>query len=81
LPLERYEMLGATTDEAHILGSARMGSDPSSSVVDADLRHHRYRNLLVLGASSFVTGPPANPTLTLSALSLRAADRLMSGSS
>jgi len=53
-----------------------MGLDPATSVVDADLRHHRVRNLLVLGASVFPTCPPANPTLTLSALSTRAARRL-----
>jgi len=53
-----------------------MGRDPKTSVVDADLRHHRVRNLLVLGSSTFPTCPPANPTLTLAALSLRAARRL-----
>jgi choline dehydrogenase-like flavoprotein len=36
--------------------------------------HHRWRNLFVLGGGSFPTISPANPTLTLSALSLRAAD-------
>ena len=76
LPVESYRILDPTTNEAHILGTARMGEDPETSVVDADLVHHRVRNLLVLGGSSFVTCAPANPTLTLSALSLRAADRL-----
>lgn len=59
--------------ESHILGTHRMGTDPAASVVDANLVHHRYRNLLVLGGGAFVTAAPANPTLTLSALSLRAA--------
>ncbi|MEO0819627.1 MAG: GMC family oxidoreductase [Pseudomonadota bacterium] len=76
LPAEDYELGYVTTNEAHVLGTARMGTDPEASVVDDGLVHHRVRNLLVLGGSSFVTGPPANPTLTISALSLRAADRL-----
>ncbi len=62
--------------ESHVQGTTPMGSDPATSVVDANLRHHRIRNLLVLGASVFPTCPPANPTLTLSALSVRAAQRL-----
>jgi choline dehydrogenase-like flavoprotein len=63
--------------EAHILGTVVMGDDPKHSVVDRDLVHHDVRNLLVLGGSAFPTCSPANPTLTLSALSLRAAERLM----
>lgn len=63
--------------EAHILGTTVMGSDPATSIVDRDMVHHRVRNLLVLGSGAFPTGSPANPTLTLSALSLRAADRLL----
>ncbi len=62
--------------ESHILCTTPMGSDTRTSVVDPALVHHRVRNLLVLGSSTFVTCAPANPTLTLSALSLRAADLL-----
>jgi choline dehydrogenase-like flavoprotein len=63
--------------EAHVQCTTPMGDDPATSVVDRDLRHHKLRNLLVLGASVFPTCPPGNPTLTLSALSLRAAERLL----
>jgi choline dehydrogenase-like flavoprotein len=62
--------------ESHILCTTPMGNDPATSVVDASLLHHRVRNLAVLGSSTFATCAPANPTLTLSALSLRAADRV-----
>jgi choline dehydrogenase-like flavoprotein len=62
------------TYEAHVLGSARMGKDASDSVVDKHQIHHQYRNLFVLGGSSFPTIAAANPTLTISALSLMAAD-------
>jgi choline dehydrogenase-like flavoprotein len=62
--------------EAHILGTTVMGNDPETSIVDRYLKHHEVRNLLVLGSSVYPTCSPANPTLTLSALSLWAADHL-----
>jgi glucose dehydrogenase len=58
----------------HIIGTARMGSDPKSSVVDRDLRSHDHPNLFILGSAVFPTSATANPTLTIAALSLRAAD-------
>jgi choline dehydrogenase-like flavoprotein len=77
LPVEDLRYIPEPNNtEAHVQGTTPMGLDPDSSVVDRDLRHHRVRNLLVLGASVFPTCPPANPTLTLSALSMRAAERL-----
>ena len=56
----------------HIIGTARMGSDPKTSVVDRDLRSHDHGNLFILGSSVFPTSTTANPTLTIAALSLRA---------
>ncbi len=76
LPVERIRLRAVRRTEGHILGTARMGRDPATSVVDPGLVHHRLRNLIVLGASAFPTGAPANPTLTIAALSLRAAARL-----
>jgi glucose dehydrogenase len=60
----------------HIIGTARMGSDPTSSVVDRDLRSHDHPNLFILGSAIFPTSATANPTLTIAALSLRAADQV-----
>jgi choline dehydrogenase-like flavoprotein len=57
----------------HIMGTARMGDDARTSVVDRDLRSHDHRNLFILGSAVFPTGATANPTLTIAALSLRAA--------
>ena len=64
---------------AQLQGTVVKGRDSTKSVVDPDLIHHRIRNLLVLGASAFPTGGWANPTLTLAALSLRAADKYNGG--
>ncbi len=57
----------------HIMGTTRMGRDPSSSVVDRDCRAHDHDNLFIVGAGVFPTGGTANPTLTVAALALRAA--------
>ena len=79
LPVERIQVPGRLNQtESHILCTTVMGADPKDSIVDARLIHHTARNLLVLGGSVFPTASPANPTLTLSALSLMAADRFLS---
>lgn len=75
LPVESIQVWKLPT-ESHIQGTTVMGNDPATSVVDAGCISHRHRNLLVLGSSVFPSCSPANPTLTLSALSLRAAARL-----
>ena len=81
LPVEAYRIQEPNATESHIQGTVVMGDDPETSFVDRDLVAHGVRNLLVLGSSAFPTASPANPTLTLSALSLRAADRLLSSQS
>jgi len=62
---------------AHFTGTARMGDDPGRSVVDRWGMSHDVPNLGILDGSVFVTCSPMNPTSTLSALSLRAAERLI----
>jgi choline dehydrogenase-like flavoprotein len=81
LPIERVVGTSLGTTAAHIQGTVVMGNDPASSVVDRYLVHHKYRNLLVLGSSAYPTASPAYPTLTVSALSLWAADHLLGRSS
>ncbi|MGO3742272.1 FAD-dependent oxidoreductase [Kerstersia sp.] len=60
----------------HHIGTARMGHDPATSVVDADCRLHEASNLFLAGAAVFPTSSQANPTLTIVAMALRLADRL-----
>ena len=60
----------------HLLGTARMGDDPSSSVVDRLGRSHDVPNLLVIDGSVFVTCGAVNPTSTIQALALYFADHL-----
>ncbi|PSQ45573.1 GMC family oxidoreductase [Halobacteriales archaeon SW_7_68_16] len=60
----------------HPMGGTRMGTDPEKSVVDPTLRTHDLDNLYVSGGGVFVTSGAANPTLTVMALSLKAADHI-----
>ena len=76
LPIERIIFdLSWQATESHICSSTIMGTDSGNSVLDKNLIHHTYRNLFVLGSGAFTTVSPANPTLTLSALSLMSADK------
>ena len=60
----------------HAASTCRMGTSPSNSVVDENLRVHGVENLWVCSNAVFPTGGAINPTLTLVALSIRLADHL-----
>jgi choline dehydrogenase-like flavoprotein len=68
-----YHMYGA----GHIMGTHRMGSDPSSSVVDASQKSHDVQNLWIVGSGSFPTVATANPTLTIMALAFKSATSMI----
>jgi glucose dehydrogenase len=57
----------------HIMGTCRMGNDPKRSVVNRQCRTHDHANLFITGSSVFPTVGSPNPTLTIAALALRAA--------
>jgi choline dehydrogenase-like flavoprotein len=61
----------------HLLGTARMGTDPETSVVDPFGRCHDVPNLWCIDGSVFVTSAAVNPTATICAFALRAADELL----
>ncbi len=61
----------------HIMGTARMGVDPSESVVDPWGRTHDVDNLFIVDGSIFVTSGGVNPTSTIAALALRCADAIL----
>jgi choline dehydrogenase-like flavoprotein len=60
----------------HLMGTARMGADPASSVVNEWGRCHDVRNLFIVDGSVFVTAAAVNPTNTIQALALHSADLL-----
>jgi choline dehydrogenase-like flavoprotein len=54
-----------------------MGTDKNKSVVDADQQSWDHDNLYLVGSGTFPTVATGNPTLTIAALSLRTADKLI----
>jgi choline dehydrogenase-like flavoprotein len=60
----------------HLMGTARMGSDPANSVVNEWGRAHDVKNLFVIDGSIFVTAAAVNPTNTIQAMALYIADQI-----
>jgi choline dehydrogenase-like flavoprotein len=63
-------------ESRHVIGTARMGDDPATSVVDRWGRVHSLDNVVIADSSVFVTSAGYGPTLTLVALAARAAHHL-----
>ncbi len=64
---------------SHEVGTARMGNDPKTSVLNRFCQAHDVSNLFVCDGSSFVTFPEKNPTLTIMALAVRTARYMTNG--
>jgi choline dehydrogenase-like flavoprotein len=63
----------------HLLGTARMGTDPNTSVADAFNRAHDVPNLFIADSSSLPTSGGVNPSSTIQAIALRSADHIWAG--
>ncbi|MCP4203893.1 MAG: GMC family oxidoreductase [bacterium] len=61
---------------SHTSGTCRMGSDPTSGVVDANNLVFGTRNLFVSGGATFPNAGTANPVSTIVALTLRLGDHI-----
>jgi choline dehydrogenase-like flavoprotein len=62
----------------HLMGTARMGIDPTNSVVNKDCQAHDIENLFITDSSVFVTSAGVNPAATINAIGLRAGDEIRS---
>ncbi|MEH6421086.1 GMC family oxidoreductase [Pseudomonas sp. CGJS7] len=69
-----YTFYGA----GHIIGTYRMGTSATNSVLNARQQSWDHSNLYMVGSGVFPTTATANPTLTIAALALQAADNLLS---
>jgi choline dehydrogenase-like flavoprotein len=67
---------GNWSSGSHHFGVCRMGAREADSVVDEHCRVHGVPNLYVVGGASFTSTSSVNPTLTMVALGVRAADHL-----
>jgi choline dehydrogenase-like flavoprotein len=61
----------------HVVGTYRMGADKTQSVVDPHSRSWDHPNLYLVGSGVFPTIATGNPTLTIAALALRTADKIL----
>ena len=61
----------------HEVGTARMGADPKTSVLNGFCQAHDVKNLFVTDGAPLVTNPDKNPTLTIMALAWRASEYLL----
>ena len=64
---------------SHQHGTTRMGTDPDSSVLNANCRAHEVENLFVVDGGPLPTATGANPTLTMMANAWRVADGIIAG--
>jgi choline dehydrogenase-like flavoprotein len=62
----------------HLMGTARMGTDPGRSVVNERGQAHDVKNLFIIDGSIFVSAGGVNPTSTIQALALYIADNIKS---
>jgi choline dehydrogenase-like flavoprotein len=59
---------------SHPVGTVRLGKDPRTSVLNSYCQAHEVKNLFVTDGACFTTSGQKDPTITIMALSLRAAD-------
>lgn len=62
---------------AHVIGTCRMGTNPTTAVVNPDGQSFDIPNLYISDNSTFPSALSVNPALTIMALSLRTADRFL----
>jgi choline dehydrogenase-like flavoprotein len=72
--LAKHSQMVPPGESIHELGTCRMGENPKTSVLNKFNQAHDVKNLFVTDGSSFVSGGAQNPTLTILALSMRAAE-------
>ena len=61
----------------HLMGTAKMGDDPKTSVVNSNCETHDIDNLFIIDGSVFTTSAAVNPTPTIQAIALRTADIIL----
>jgi choline dehydrogenase-like flavoprotein len=69
-----FDYKGAPGTVIHEMGTARMGNDPKTSVLNKWNQSHDIANLFVTDGSCMVSSPCQNPSLTYMALTARACD-------
>jgi choline dehydrogenase-like flavoprotein len=76
-PVPPDQELSVFGKNIHECGTARMGTDPKKSVLNAYNKVHDAKNVFVTDGASFVTQGCYEPTLTIMAISVRASDYII----
>lgn len=61
----------------HEIGTARMGNDPKTSVLNKYAQAHDVENIFVTDGAAWVSSGCQNPTLTMMAITVRACDYIL----
>ena len=69
-----YQNMGFMGNNNHEMGTARMGNDPKTSVVNAFNQMHEMKNVFITDGSFMTSNPNQNPSLTYMAMTARACD-------
>jgi choline dehydrogenase-like flavoprotein len=78
----KFEIVSTSEDmlpegwSIHELGTARMGTNPKTSVVNQFQQSHDVSNLMVVDGATHVSASCQNPTWTIMALCWRSCDQL-----
>ena len=75
-----YDLIRPGGNVKHEVGGARMGDTPADSVCNHRSQTWEVKNLFLCDASSFVSNPDKNPTITIMALAWRCADYIIAES-
>ena len=74
--LHEHKQLSLPGNVSHETGTARMGSDPKTSVLNGYCQAHDVKNLFIVDGAAWPSSACQNPTETLLAVTWRAADYL-----
>jgi choline dehydrogenase-like flavoprotein len=69
-----FDQVGALGKAIHEMGTARMGHDPKTSVLNGNNQVHEVKNVFVTDGASLTSSNCVNPSITYMALTARAAD-------
>ena len=78
IKLERLEQMDVGGRTIHEMGTARMGRDPKTSVLNGFNQAHDVANLFVTDGACMASSASQNPSITYMALTARAADYAVS---